>query len=117
MPVERRGLLAIVGCSGSLIVAIGLSLVWRPALSMPDAVRIPIVKPHPEAAPPDAALFRHGRHDQFGCATCHPSLFPKWRAGFTHADMNEGRFCGACHDGTAGFDLATADCKGCHAPN
>ncbi|MFO7567108.1 MAG: cytochrome c3 family protein [Enhygromyxa sp.] len=110
---ERRGWLAVGGC---LLVAGALSLVWRPALSMPDAVRIPIVEPRPDGARPDAALFRHGRHDQFSCAACHPGLFPKWRAGFTHRDMNEGRFCGACHDGTAGFDLREADCKSCHVP-
>jgi c(7)-type cytochrome triheme protein len=111
MAPNRRGLLASGGC---LLVAATLTLCWRPALSMPDAVRIPIVKPHPEGAPPDAALFRHGRHDQFTCSGCHPGLFPQWRAGFTHFDMNQGRFCGACHDGTAAFDVGTADCKDCH---
>lgn len=97
---------------GGLIFALGLS--WRPALSMPDSVRIPIVEPHPEGLP--AARFLHGRHDQFNCGACHPALFPKWRAGFTHRDMNEGRFCGACHDGAAAFDLASAECKSCHVP-
>jgi c(7)-type cytochrome triheme protein len=110
MRADRRGLVAFAGC---LLVAAGLSLWWRPALSMPDAVRIPQLEPRPDTAPP-AALYRHGRHDQFSCATCHPSLFPEWRAGFTHRDMNDGRFCGACHDGNAAFDLATSACDACH---
>ena len=94
----RRELVgSILGC---LVVALVLSLGWRPAESMmPDSVRIPIVKQHPGGAPPDAALFQHGRHDNFSCAVCHPDAFPMWRAGFTHADMNTGRFCGMCHDG------------------
>lgn len=109
----RLGVWAGVGC---LVVAAALTLSWRTALSMPDAVRIPIVKPHPQGAPPDAALFRHGRHDQFDCSTCHPSLFPMWKAGFTHAEMDEGRFCGTCHDGIAAPDVRGADCESCHVP-
>jgi c(7)-type cytochrome triheme protein len=109
----NRSNLAVCGC---VAVAIVLSLVWRPVLSMPDAVRIPIVKPHPSGTPPDAALFRHGRHAQFDCSSCHPGLFPQWRDGFVHEDMRAGRFCGACHDGEAGFDMTTADCKACHVP-
>lgn len=113
MLADVRARTALLGC---LVVAVGLSLVWRPALSMPDAVRIPIVEDHPAGAPADAALFRHGRHDQYTCAGCHPSLFPAWRAGFTHRDMNEGRFCGVCHDGTAASAIETLACGSCHVP-
>lgn len=108
-----REVIAFVGVVG---VAIVLSLWWRPALSMPDAVRIPIVSPHPNGTPPNAALFRHGRHDQFDCSTCHPSLFPMWKAGFTHQEMDAGRFCGACHDGTAAAGINELDCESCHVP-
>lgn len=111
--VSKQSLLGIAGCLGFAGI---LCLWWRPAFSMPDSVRIPIVKAHPKGAPPDAALFQHGRHDQFNCNACHPALFPKWRAGFTHLDMREGRFCGACHDGTAAFEVGTADCRSCHVP-
>ena len=115
--IGARGLWAGGGCLlVALVLSLAVSLWGRPALSMPDAVRIPMLEPHPPGAPADAALFRHGRHDQFGCASCHPALFPQWRVGFTHRDMNEGRFCGACHDGSAGFDTATADCRSCHVP-
>jgi c(7)-type cytochrome triheme protein len=30
----------------------------------------------------------------------------------THADMEKGRYCGACHDGKKGFALD--DCAACH---
>jgi c(7)-type cytochrome triheme protein len=114
MTAERgRAGLAVAGC---LLVAGALSLAWRPALSMPDSVRIPIVKPHPEGAPPDAALFRHGRHDTYGCAGCHPALFPQYGLGFTHEHMREGRFCGVCHDGRAATDVTAMSCEECHVP-
>jgi c(7)-type cytochrome triheme protein len=84
---------------------------------MPDSVRIPPVKPHPQGAPKDPALFRHDRHDNFTCATCHPAMFPMWRAGFTHVDMNDGRFCGQCHDGDAASDISDLQCTTCHVPS
>lgn len=111
----RRGLGAALGCGAVALIS---SLWWRPAQSMmPDSVRIPIVKQHPEGAPADAALFRHGRHDNYSCAVCHPAVFPTWRAGFTHADMSAGRYCGMCHDGEAASATESMSCEGCHVPN
>ena len=111
---RRRGLIAGFACLG---VATLISLCWTPrAISMPDSVRIPIVEPHPEGAPQAPALFRHGRHDSFSCAACHPATFPEWRAGFTHQDMNDGRFCGTCHDGSAATAINTYACEDCHVP-
>lgn len=86
------------------------------ATAMPDGVRIPIVDPQPERVPEAAALFRHGRHAQFNCYACHPTLFPRRRAGFTHADMEGGRLCAACHDGDGAFAVADAECGRCHVP-
>jgi c(7)-type cytochrome triheme protein len=96
-------------------VAASLGLAW-PTAAMPDAVRIPIVTPAPGRIPAAAALFRHGTHGQFTCYACHPSLFPKERVGFTHADMQTGRFCAACHDGAGAFAIADAPCERCHVP-
>lgn len=62
------------------------------------------------------ALFSHRTHGAFGCFVCHPAAFPQAPLGFTHADMNEGRRCGHCHDGTVAFGLAGTDCGKCHAP-
>jgi c(7)-type cytochrome triheme protein len=52
------------------------------------------------------------------CADCHqPSLF-KMKKGantVTMKDINEGRFCGACHNGTKAFDAKdAANCEKCH---
>ena len=96
-----------------LAFAFAIGVAWSGA-AMPDAVRIPIVTPTPGRVPAAAALFRHGTHAQFSCYGCHPSLFPRERVGFTHADMQAGRFCGACHDGRGAFAIADAECESCH---
>ena len=54
------------------------------------------------------------------CAECHskPKLFEMKKGGdkITMAAMNEGKFCGACHDGKQAFGVkAPADCVKCHA--
>lgn len=53
------------------------------------------------------------------CADCHtkPKLFEmkKGKDKLTMKDMNEGKFCGACHDGKKAFGVkAPADCAKCH---
>lgn len=53
------------------------------------------------------------------CADCHtkPKLFEmkKGKNKITMKDMNEGKFCGACHDGKKSFSVkAPADCAKCH---
>lgn len=86
------------------------------ALGMPDTVRIPIVRPHGPGDPQDAALFSHWEHDTYMCVSCHPSTFPQRRVGFTHDDMNAGRFCGSCHDGRVAFGPKDkgVECETCH---
>jgi c(7)-type cytochrome triheme protein len=74
-------------------------LISSAVLAVPAEVRVPVVKEHGKADPPAAGVFSHWRHDQYQCYTCHPVLFPRARKGFTHDDMDEGKFCGACHDG------------------
>jgi c(7)-type cytochrome triheme protein len=53
------------------------------------------------------------------CADCHtkPKLFEMKKGGdkITMAAMNNGKFCGACHDGTKAFSVkVAADCAKCH---
>jgi len=68
--------------------------------------------------PADAGdvTFSHAVHiDMFGCGECHPDLF-KAERGSTHATMEEmeqGKACGACHDGSTAFSVAE-DCDSCH---
>lgn len=72
-------------------------------------------------------VFSHENHTEkvgLKCNECHPKLF-KMKKGDTEnvnmASMNEGKNCGACHDGKkefggkVAFDLkAAANCGKCH---
>jgi len=88
------------------------------ALGVPDVVRIPMVEPRKPGDPPDAARFSHWSHDEFSCVTCHPSLFPTTRYGFTHKEMDQGLFCGSCHDGSNAWSPRDrgVTCETCHVP-
>jgi c(7)-type cytochrome triheme protein len=60
--------------------------------------------------------FPHAAHtEMFGCGECHPDLFKAKRGAnkATMADMENGKSCGACHDGAAAFSVAE-DCEACH---
>ena len=71
---------------------------------------------------PGRVVFSHQTHvdpAKPDCTTCHPKLFtilkqqtPRRGDPITHAQMEKGRSCGACHNGKAahGFD----DCTSCH---
>ena len=50
------------------------------------------------------------------CSDCHPKLFPmKKGTGFKMADINEGKACGACHNGEKAFKTNdNANCSKCH---
>ncbi len=55
------------------------------------------------------------------CMDCHSKIFPmkgpgkEGAAAFKMADINAGKFCGACHDGAKGFKASDpANCSKCH---
>ena len=60
--------------------------------------------------------FSHDFHTEaYKCADCHTKVFP-YKAGAkkaTMADMEEGKSCGACHNGKDAF-AASGDCIKCH---
>jgi c(7)-type cytochrome triheme protein len=102
----------------SRVVAGAAVLASAAGIAMPVVVRVPIVKPHGAADPADAGLFSHWQHDQYPCFVCHPAIFPRARKGFTHDEMDEGMFCGACHNGQSAPPASgeRAACrKSCHA--
>jgi c(7)-type cytochrome triheme protein len=51
------------------------------------------------------------------CADCHPAVFKMKKGGdaITMKDINDGKFCGTCHNGTKAFSAKdAANCAKCH---
>jgi c(7)-type cytochrome triheme protein len=69
----------------------------------------------PKAAGIEDVVFSHKKHAVWnGCEVCHPDIFPSVQKGTTAYSMsqiNEGQYCGVCHDKVA-FPLH--DCQRCH---
>jgi len=86
------------------------------AAAFPALLRIPRREPARAPATLPLAAFSHPAHRSWGCYACHPSVFPQAPLAFTHAEMRQGRFCGACHDGANAFAMKDAACERCHAP-
>lgn len=60
--------------------------------------------------------FPHSVHiEMYGCGECHPDLFKAKRGAdkMTMEEMENGQYCGACHDGDTAFNVADA-CDSCH---
>lgn len=65
-------------------------------------------------------IFNHNDHfDYLGktvCTICHQEVFSLERSEnpvFTMKDMEEGKSCGACHNGEQAFDVKN-NCSSCH---
>ena len=59
-------------------------------------------------------IFSHKKHAVWnGCEVCHPDIFPvkKGAAKYTMFEIDEGKYCGVCHDKVA-FPLVA--CERCH---
>ena len=84
---------------------------------LPGALKLPQT-----GESPGVVTFNHDMHvdtGKPGCVSCHPRLFPilgkstaRRTTALTHAAMEKGESCGACH-GKAAFDFS--DCTMCHA--
>jgi len=91
------------------------------ALSIGSVMAVPPGKTVEFASPRGKVTFDGKVHADKGlkCADCHtkPKLFEMKKGGgkMTMAAMNEGKSCGACHDGKKAFSVkAPADCVQCH---
>jgi len=99
------------------ILAVLAALVF----SIGNAMAVPPGKTVEFASPMGKVTFDGKAHAAKGlkCADCHtkPKLFEMKKGGdkITMAAMNEGKFCGTCHDGKKAFSVkAPADCVKCH---
>jgi len=77
----------------------------------------------PDVTFPDGAsgkvTFSHEKHTASGkCTDCHTKLFKMTkgqRSKLTMAEMQQGKSCGACHDGKKSFSVTKPDdCSKCH---
>ncbi len=111
----RKGIaiLLLVFCvAGVAGLALGQSLP-----KLPDALEL-----RQSGDSPGKVTFLHASHmgDRPDCTRCHPKLFSiaRQRASktaaqkITHASMEKGRQCGACHNGKTAFGFD--DCTACH---
>ena len=101
--------------TGMLAVTAALMLAAGNVMAVPSGKTVEF------ASPRGAVVFDGKAHADKGlkCADCHtkPKLFEmkKGSGKMTMAAMNEGKFCGACHDGKKAFSVkAQADCAKCH---
>lgn len=72
--------------------------------------------------PVKAVTFSHDNHSEemgMDCESCHNDLFimaagvAQKSDDFNHDSMDEGNYCGACHDGSSAFTTETR-CTTCH---
>lgn len=108
--------------SRSLVPMLAALLLGGAALAS-DLPRLPAAQQLPQSGDsPGVVTFNHDMHVDASapsCVGCHPRLFSilgrsaaTRRPAVTHAEMEKGGSCGACHGKQAfGFD----DCTTCHA--
>jgi c(7)-type cytochrome triheme protein len=71
------------------------------------------------------AWFSHEKHIFAGvhCRDCHKKLFPSKKGAtdvnnaLTMKAMENGKFCGVCHDGGKAFKVVGKHCLKCHVKN
>jgi c(7)-type cytochrome triheme protein len=103
-----------------LAVVLGVVLAGAAAADLPRLPKDLLVAKGPDS--PGQVTFRHDSHVDAArpdCTACHPRRFSilgrsggEARPAVTHAAMEKGQACGACHGKAAfGFD----ECGNCHA--
>lgn len=87
----------VFAASQALAVGPGKSLEWKTSMG--------------------TVVFKGDSHAGKGmkCVECHTKIFKmkKGSATMTMADINAGKFCGTCHNGTKAFKPA-GNCTKCH---
>ncbi|GAB4177861.1 MAG: hypothetical protein Fur0039_21400 [Rhodocyclaceae bacterium] len=81
----------------------------------PEKVFDQDVKLATSGKPNRMVVFSHKAHAQWlTCSNCHPAIFAEktGTAKITMDDIDEGKFCGVCHDKVA--MAMPSGCKGCH---
>src|SRR3990172_6828705 len=107
---------------GSVALAIGLGIALVAMVPAAAQVEPPVDSTYEQGKDsPGPVTFSHEKHKEKGerCGVCHRRVFQmkKGKPGpLTMAAMNEGKLCGACHDGKTAFSVKDqATCSKCHA--
>ena len=91
------------------------SLLGAPALAVEGDI-VFSRKDNEGGTPP--AVFPHWVHRiRYKCYACHPELF-QMKAGadaITMDAIEQGKFCGACHNGKIAWGIGFDTCNRCHA--
>ncbi len=91
-------------------------------IGIPDmllaAVKIPEDLTLTETGDQPPVVFSHKKHAEeqgLKCTECHPKIFQMKAGKITMAAMEEGKFCGTCHNGEKAFGVKAEDsCAKCH---
>ncbi len=101
------------------MVCMGAVLASMAPEALAGELRVPRDLTYEAGGGPGPVVFSHESHVAFSekCTACHIALFrmlaPTHRV--THADMEAGRACGACHNGQMAFAFSDpAGCDKCH---
>jgi len=103
------------------LLAASLGVIPLAAAADPPVLRLPPdVTYHAAETSPGPVVFSHGSHVPFAeqrCVVCHPTPFSILQPtrGITHEQMNAGKLCGSCHDGTKASSVQES-CEHCHRP-
>jgi len=103
---------------GGLALVIGLAIAT--VAFIPEAAGTKDITFEQLKGSPGVVTFGHEKHRATSprCNACHTKVFQrkKGKSGtLTMAAMNDGKFCGACHNGEQAFSVKKpADCSKCH---
>jgi c(7)-type cytochrome triheme protein len=103
----------------TLVVCLGLALATVGPEAAAQQLRVPRDLTYEGGGGPGPVVFSHESHVAYSekCTACHIALFrilqPTHQV--THADMDAGRACGACHNSKTAFPSSDpAGCARCH---
>jgi c(7)-type cytochrome triheme protein len=104
------------------LAIVGASLLWL-GMNLGQSAEVPVPPDfsYEDTKPLEPVPFSHKAHaaKKLGCPDCHTKPFQMKKLAaskdMTMKVLNEGQFCGNCHDGKKAFSTKEAkDCAKCH---
>jgi c(7)-type cytochrome triheme protein len=103
----------------SLLVMVSLTLGMQAGLAAPGDAPGDIIfeRPGGDTGGFAAAFFPHWVHQiRYRCYVCHPKIFAMKKGAnkVTMDAINQGKFCGVCHNGEIAWKSDFESCSKCH---